>query len=235
MKSVHLEDKSITDGSKFCNPYGFVLDSNQIMWVSCAYWGEKAAGRRGVGYFDTNNPDKGFKFVTALPTTINDGSPTTPGVSYGIAIDHLDRVWVTSTGHSILRYTKGTNDDNGTWEKLDVGNIIEGNAPYFRGIAVDRKGYGWAITTDDVSKAGDDNTYIVLIDKDTFKVIDKFQLGDSSINATWGTGVTVSLLLGNVKSDNLISLDFAELSTVFSAIHFDSSHFVIFLLVSLSV
>jgi len=162
-----------------CHPYGFLLDRDDRLWISCRDgWGWSAD--EGVAWMDTGNGNDTFM-------------PDEPGLQdgpnpYGIALDSDGNVWITKYDGYIAKYTPGSNQnlDNGTWEFLKVTDS-------FRGIAVDRDGFVWAIDTTD-------DSVIYLINPAEFPedtaIVDSYYLGDDDVDggvvhAHNGVGVAI--------------------------------------------
>jgi streptogramin lyase len=164
-----------------CNPYGFFLDSESRLWVSCRKAWTWADGQQGIAWMDTADGTEHF-----MPQA-QDVNP------YGIAGDGEGRTWITVMGGGlsdhVYRYTPGGDSDlgGGTWEGMAVPG-----ADSFRGIAVDEGGWVWAIDT-----SGD--ALVFLIDPGLFpdpsSVLGSFYLGDDdeggTIYAHNGSGVAV--------------------------------------------
>jgi hypothetical protein len=169
------------DDTKYCRPYGFVLDKFQRLWTSCRaipQWQEPTNG--GIAYIDTEDE------TTRIIYTPDNHNP------YGIAIDGKNRIWVSGFNGSIYRYTPGGALLNeGTWDNLNI------STQHHRGIAVDKYGFVWAITTNDPDEAK-----IFLVNGDTFpdpsSVIGSYGLAnDEHTHVVNGTGVAVDFL-GNI-------------------------------------
>jgi len=161
-----------------CHPYGFFLDKDKRLWTACRDgWGW--AIDEGVAWIDTGNGAEHFM-------------PDEPGLTdgpnpYGFALDGEGRVWITKYEGWVYRYTPGTEPDltGGTWEGLSVTDA-------FRGMAVDKDGFVWAVDTTD-------DAVIYLIDPDLFpdpsSILGNYYLGDDdtggSVHARDGVGVAV--------------------------------------------
>jgi hypothetical protein len=175
-----MEVRKMTDSTdtNYCRPYGFVLDHDQRLWTSCRAipdWQEPTYG--GIAYFDTENPSGGMIYT---PDNIN---------PYGIAIDGKNRIWVTGFDGTIHRYTpSGTLLDEGIWHSLTVSE-----EPH-RGIAVDKWGFVWAITTEEIATPTESRIH--LIDGDAFpdpsSILGEYGLSNTEYpDVTNGTGVAV--------------------------------------------
>ncbi len=163
-----------------CHPYGFVLDSEGHLWTSCRNaWGWSVGD--GLAWIDVQNGDEHM---------IAETSGFNP---YGIAFDSDGNTWLTSMGNGmsgwIFRYSPdpGADPSTGTWDSLDVPGADD-----FRGIAVDKDGFVWAIDTSGES-------WMYLIDPDSFpaasSVLGSWYMGDNDTGgthvATNGVGVAI--------------------------------------------
>ncbi len=178
------------DDSKTCRPYGFVLDKFQRLWTSCREipsWQSPTYG--GIAYFDTEDDSEDPRIVYTPDNIFTSDNNYNP---YGVAIDNKNRIWVSGFNGWVYRYTPGgALLDEGTWENLHV------STQHHRGIAVDKYGFVWVITTNDPDEAK-----IFLINGETFpdpdSVIGSYGLSNEEhTHVVNGTGVAVDFL-GNI-------------------------------------
>ncbi|MCP4675003.1 MAG: hypothetical protein GY854_05760 [Deltaproteobacteria bacterium] len=153
----------ILDGYETTNasPYGFALDSAGRLWIVS----RDGTGTDGSYWIDTTNG-----------TMHSVGGPR----PYGIALDDQGHLWVaTLDDGGVYRYTPGAPIP---WDSIT--SITSG----FRGIAVDKYGYVWAIRTDA-------NSEIYLIDPALFpdpsSVIGPYDLDSTTNDPQRGCGVAV--------------------------------------------
>ncbi|MFO8070414.1 MAG: hypothetical protein R6V85_00950 [Polyangia bacterium] len=163
-----------------CNPYGFFLDGENHLWVSCRHAWSWADGDAGIAWM---GPDDGVEHFMPPEVGVN---------PYGIAGDGEGRIWITVMGDQngyVYRYTPGDDSDlgGGTWDGLDVPG-----ADNFRGIAVDSDGWVWAIDT-----SGDALVFLINPDlfPDSSAVLGGYYLGDDddggTVHAHNGSGVAI--------------------------------------------
>ncbi|MCP4675002.1 MAG: hypothetical protein GY854_05755 [Deltaproteobacteria bacterium] len=160
------------------NSYGFALDGEGRLWIA------SKDSSVGVHWLDTN--DGSMHFMEGVDP-------------YGIAMNDEGQVWTASSwadddDGKISRYTPSTTSPDltgGDWDTLDVGDDVMGDSGMaFRGIAVDKYGYVWAIRT----YVGI-NSEIYLIDPalfpDTASVLGPYDLDDSGNDPDEGCGVAI--------------------------------------------
>ena len=172
------------DDTQYCRPYGFVLDKFQRLWTSCRAIPEwQSPTTRGIAYLDTVHNTASMIY---MPDKFN---------PYGIGIDNKNRIWVSGFDGNIHRYNPaGALLNEGTWDTLKVSE------EHHRGIAVDKYGFVWAITTNEVATPAESKIH--LINGDTFpdasSVIGTYGLSNVQYpNVTNGTGVAVDFM-GNI-------------------------------------
>ena len=129
-------------------PYGAAIDKNGILWHP-----NGCCGSQNLGSINTNpntvtyvNPDTNATAWTWAPYGVNKHS-VSPGGSYGIAIDGLNRVYVGTypqQSAAVYRYDPMRN----TWATIpsttDVNGTRLADAGVSRGITVDASGTVWA-------------------------------------------------------------------------------------------
>ncbi len=158
----------IIDGYQTTNaaPYGFALDSEDRLWIV------SRDGGATDGVYWLNTTDGTMHSV---------GGPR----PYGVAIDNDGHIWVANLDDGgMYRYTPGAPPDltGGAWHS------ITGITDRFRGVAVDKWGYVWAIRTDN-------NSEVYLIDPALFPdpsaVSGPYDLADATYDPQDGCGIAV--------------------------------------------
>jgi len=169
-----LETMELTQNSDKCYPYGFVLDSEEKMWISCRKYYGQGDGKQGVAWFDSTDQDP-FEYTP---------DKTNP---YGIAIDREGYIWTTDLTNHIQRYDPKTK----TWDQMV---LTTNESTTLRGIAADDDGFVWVITS---QTSNFPPSKIYLIDSKLFPHPDSqitfFELGDGNSTPTNGTGVAIDM------------------------------------------
>ncbi len=188
------------DDGHWCDAYGFVLDKDQKLWISCRTWEPYQPGTTpGLAWMDV----KPGAVDTKLHYVNNPENPDLgPYGTYGIAIDNKGRLWNTklsydaSTNGFVFRYTpSGSSLIDGVWDSLRVAEDPQ------RGIAADDDGYIWVTTTAVTSSTPPVPQKAILIDGDTFpdpsSVLAIQSFSDGTHTPYQGTGIAVDFN-GNV-------------------------------------
>jgi len=188
------------DDGHWCDAYGFVLDKEQKLWISCRTWEPYQPGTTpGLAWMDVKEG--------AIDTKIHYvNSPTTPGLgesgTYGIAIDNKGRLWNTILTNDndqdkyLFRYTpSGDPLIDGVWDSLEISN------EHHRGLAADKEGYIWVTTTEYAPTSPLTPQKAILIDGDDFpnptSVLATQSFSDGTHVPFQGTGIAVDFN-GNV-------------------------------------
>jgi streptogramin lyase len=201
LRRLHPDDGHVVQsiGGIGYNPYGLVIDANNIIWL---------AGRGGSRLVRVDPADGSVK---AYNSPYNETSP------YGITLDYKGRVWMANccSNHSAFRFTPWTeqwdavatqNRPRGIAGSLDgyvfvandeansiaiinadtmqnVGQVNLGGGRFPVGMAVDFEGYIWAVNQGTSSATK--------IDPKTQQIVGEYPVGSSPYTYSDMTGYTL--------------------------------------------